>query len=89
MVTRADPFSNGEEMLWPEQAIDLATAIKIFTINSAIANKVGESSGSLEVGKDADFLVLDRHIFDVPITDVGETVILMSVVGGREIINKL
>jgi hypothetical protein len=25
----------------------------------------------------------------VPITDVGETVILMSVVGGREIINKL
>jgi len=89
MVTRADPYSNGEETLWPEQAIDLATAIKIFTRNGAIANKVGDSSGSLEVDKDADFIVLDRQIFDIPITEVSETVVLMSVVGGQEIINKL
>ena len=89
LVTRADPYSNGEETLWPEQAVDLATAIKIFTVNGAIANKVGETSGSLELGKDADFIVLDRQIFDVPITDVGETVILKSVVGGQAIINKL
>ena len=88
-MTRADPYSNGEETLWPEQAIDLVTAIKIFTHNGAIANKVGDSSGSLEVDKDADFIVLDRQIFDVPITEVGETVVLMSVVGGQEIINKL
>ena len=89
MVTRADPFSNGKKTLWPEQAIDLATAIKIFTHNGAIANKVGDSSGSLEVDKDADFIVLDRQIFDIPITEVSETVVLMSVVGGQEIINKL
>ena len=89
MVTRADPYNDGEETYWPEQAVDLETAIQIFTVNSAIANKVGDTSGSLEVGKDADFLVLDRNIFEVPITDVGETVVLMSVVGGQAIINKL
>jgi len=89
MVTRSDPTGSSEETLWPEQAIDLATTIEIFTQNGAIANKVGDSSGSLEVGKDADFIVLDRNIFEVPITDVGETEVLLSVVGGREVINKL
>ena len=74
--------------MWPEQAIDLETAVKIFTLNSAIANRVGETSGSLEVGKDADFIVLDRNIFEVPITDVGDTQVLMSVVGGEAVIDK-
>lgn len=89
MVTRADPAGASDATLWPEQAVDLATAVQIFTLNSAIANKVGGSSGSLEVGKDADFIVLDRNIFDIPITEVGETQVLMSVVGGNEIINRL
>ncbi len=72
-----------------EQAIDLETTIKIFTLNSAVANRAGDRSGSLEVGKDADFIVLDRNVFDVPITDVGDTQVLMSVIGGREVINRL
>lgn len=89
MVTRAQPVGNGAETLWPEQAVDLQTVVRIFTINSAIANKVGDSSGSLEVGKDADFIVLDRNIFAVPITDVSETEVLLSVVAGTAIIDKL
>ncbi len=89
MVTRADPAGVSDATLWPEQAVDLATTIQIFTLNGAIANKTGDSSGSLEVGKDADFIVLDRNIFEVPITDVGETEVLMSVIGGNEVINKL
>lgn len=89
MVTRSDPAGSSDATLWPEQAVDLATAIRIFTINGAIANKAGDSSGSLEVGKDADFIVLDRNIFDVPIGEVGETEILLSVVGGRTVFDKL
>lgn len=89
MVTRADPSGNMVGDLWPEQAIDLETTIRIFTLNSAIANRAGDHSGSLEVGKDADFIVLDRNIFAVPITDVGDTQVLLSVVGGKEVIDKL
>ena len=74
--------------LWPEQSIDLATVIQIFTLNGAIANKAGESSGSLAPGKDADFIVLDRNIFDIPITDVGETEVLMSVIGGATLFDR-
>ena len=66
-----------------------ATAIKIFTLNGAIANTVGDRSGSLEVGKDADFIVLDRNIFEIPVTDVGETIVLLSVVGGVAVVDQL
>jgi predicted amidohydrolase YtcJ len=89
MVTRSDPAGASNETLWPEQSVDLATAIRIFTINGAIANKAGDSSGSLEVGKNADFIVLDRNIFEVPIGTVGETEVLMSVVGGETVIDRL
>ena len=89
MVTRADPAGGSDASLWAEQAVDLATAIRIFTINSAVANGVGERSGSLEAGKDADFIVLDRNIFDVPIGDVGDTRVVHSVVGGRVVVDAL
>jgi len=87
MVTRADPSGISDATLWADQSVDLATTIRIFTHNGAIANKVGDTSGSLEVGKDADFILLDRNIFDVPITEVGETKVLLSVVGGNEVVN--
>jgi len=89
MVTRADPAGSSEATLWHEQAVDLATAIRIFTLNGAVANKAGDKSGSLEPGKDADFIVLDRNIFEVPVQDVGETRVLMSVIGGKVVVNKL
>ena len=89
MVTRADPTGTLEGTLWPEQAIDLATTIRIFTHNSAVANRAGDRSGSLEAGKDADFIVLDRNIFEVPIDEVGDTKVVLSIVGGREVVNSL
>ena len=89
MVTRSDPNSDTHAPDWPEQAISLEATLRIFTINGAIANKVGDSSGSIEVNKDADFIVLDRNIFEVPISDVGQTQVLLSVVNGKTIIDKL
>jgi len=54
-----------------------------------IANKAGDVSGFLEAGKDADFLVLDRNLFEVPITSVEKIQVWLSVVGGAAIIDKL
>ncbi|MFK7956351.1 MAG: amidohydrolase [Lysobacterales bacterium] len=85
MVTRSDPNSEIVNPEFVEEAVDLATALRIFTHNSAIANRVGDSSGSLEPGKDADFIVLDRNLFDVPIGQVGDTQVVLSVVGGETV----
>ncbi|MEM9531559.1 MAG: amidohydrolase [Pseudomonadota bacterium] len=85
MVTRQDPYSDAAQTLYPSESVDLATAVRIFTHNSAIANQVGDSSGSLEVGKDADFIVLSQNIFEVPITSVGDTQVVMSVVAGEAV----
>lgn len=89
MVTRMDPTGQDPTIGWTDEAVDLETAIKIFTINGAIANKDGDSSGSLVSGKNADFIVLDRNIFEVPIEEVGETEVLLTVVSGKHVYGEL
>ena len=89
MVTRSDPTGPEDVRDWPEEAVDLQTALRIFTINGAVANKASDVSGSLQAGKDADFIVLDRNVFEVPITDVGQTQVLLSVLAGVAVVGKL
>ena len=85
MVTRRDPYGNFPGALWPEQAIDLEQALRIFTINGAAAGKQAHRTGTIEVGKSADFIVLDRNIFQVPVEDISETQVLLTVVSGKEV----
>ncbi|MFL2840525.1 MAG: amidohydrolase [Pseudohongiellaceae bacterium] len=89
MVTRMDPTGQDPAVGWTDEAVDLATAIKIFTINGAITNKDGDTSGSLITGKNADFIVLDRNIFEVPIEDVSETQVLLTVIDGEYVFDNL
>ena len=87
MVTRRDPYGVSPGELWPEQAIDLDSAIRIFTINGAVAGKQADKTGSIEVGKSADFIILDRNIFQVPEEDISETKVLSTVISGKEVYN--
>ena len=83
MVTRRDPYGVRPGVLWPEQAIDLATTIRIFTINGAVAAKQAGKTGSIEVGKSADFIIIDRNIFQIPVDEISETQVLSTVVLGK------
>ena len=85
LVTRADPYGTRTGTLWPEQAVSLATAVRIFTINGATAGKQADRTGSLEVGKRADFIVLEHNPFEVPIEAVSDTRVLNTFVDGVEI----
>ena len=85
MVTRRDPYGNFSGELWPEQAVDLETALRIFTINGAVAGKQADRTGTIEVGKSADFIVLDRNLFDIPAQDISDTQVLLTVVSGQEV----
>jgi predicted amidohydrolase YtcJ len=89
LVTRRNPSGAFPgTALWPEQAIDVATAIEIFTINSAKAIGLGDTIGSLEIGKSADLIVLDRNIFETAPDDIAETKVLATYFEGRPVFER-
>lgn len=84
LVTRRNP--GGEfpgEALWPEQALSIETALEIFTINSARAIGLGDTVGSLEPGKSADFIVLDRNVLEIPSDEIADVKVLKTFFEGR------
>jgi hypothetical protein len=82
-VTRRDPRGNAKGSLWPEQAILLEEAIEIYTMHGARAMKMEDRIGSLEVGKLADLIVLERNIFEIPIDEVADTKIHRTYFEGK------
>lgn len=87
-VTRTDADGDDETFM-PQETIDLATALAAFTINSAYINGIDEISGSIEVGKLADLIVLDRNLFDIPVKQISETKVLLTLFGGRPVYGDL
>ena len=83
MVTRRNPYTDAAEAQWPEQAVSLTEALRIVTVNGAATGGARNNSGSIEVGKFADFIVLDRNLFEVPETEISDTQVLMTVVHGN------
>ncbi|MFG3756900.1 amidohydrolase family protein, partial [Klebsiella pneumoniae] len=84
MVTRQNP--SGEfpgQSLWPEQALDLATVLETYTISAARAIGLGRTTGSIEVGKSADIIVLDRNVFETPSDEIADTRVLTTLFEGR------
>lgn len=85
-VTRRS--GRGEEPLLPEQSIKLQDAVDAYTINAAYALKQDRTTGSLEQGKRADFIVIDRDIFSVDAYELHSTQVLSTYLDGREVYSR-
>jgi predicted amidohydrolase YtcJ len=83
MVTRRNPKGSHPGALWPQQALDLETALEIYTRNPAVAMGMGHVTGSIEVGKSADLIVLDQNLFEVPSNRLSHTKVLATYFEGR------
>jgi predicted amidohydrolase YtcJ len=57
--------------------------LRAITMNSSYELHQDEVTGSLETGKFADLIVLDRNVLEVPAEDIAGTRVLQTVVGGR------
>lgn len=85
LVTRQDPNGIYPGTLWPEQAITLEEAIVSFTLGGATAMGLADETGSLEVGKSADFVILNRDPFLHPATELIQTEVAETWFAGRNV----
>ncbi len=69
----------------PEELVDLPTIIAAYTINGAFVNHQEKETGSIEVGKLADLIVLDRNLFKIPVHEIHRAKVLLTLLEGREV----
>jgi predicted amidohydrolase YtcJ len=62
-ITRTEPDGSSAEPFLPSECLSLADAVYAYTTGSAHANHQDDTTGSIEIGKYADLVVLDRDIF--------------------------
>jgi predicted amidohydrolase YtcJ len=65
--------------------IDLQTALEMYTRNAARVMRLDALTGSIEVGKRADLIVLDRDLFKIPTKEVNEARVLQTLLDGVEV----
>ena len=65
------------------EAISLNDALTAATLNGAISVGWEDTTGSIEVGKSADMIVLDRKLFEIPVEEVAHTQVLMTMLEGK------
>ncbi|HEX3516762.1 MAG TPA: amidohydrolase [Trebonia sp.] len=83
MVTRRNPDPAFPGSLAAGQALDLDTALRAHTVNAAKAMGLAQLTGQLSPGMSADFIVLDRNLFETPIEQVHRTQVRQTWFAGR------
>ncbi len=84
-IRRREPGNTKVPAWLPDEATDLATMLAAYTINGAYVQHQEKLTGSLEAGKAADFIVIDRNLFEIPPEDIHNTTVLWTVLDGKEV----
>ena len=87
-VTRENDAAAGAKYagrLGSDTGLTLPAALRAITANSSYELHAEHEVGSLEVGKLADFIVLDRNVFRIPPRQIADVKVLLTVVGGQAV----
>jgi len=76
------------QIISPEEAINVMDAIKVYTWNGAYLAKEENTKGSIEPGKLADMIVLDRDIQSIPAEEIKNTEVITTIVNGKIVYQK-
>jgi predicted amidohydrolase YtcJ len=82
------PYGAGEGPFLPHERLDLPEAIAAATIGSAYVNHLDDETGSIEVGKAADLVVLDRDPFAHPVDEIAEARVDLTFVAGEAVFQR-
>ena len=82
-ITRRPPTAGTTTTPWhPEEVVDLSAAIAMYTINAAYQNHQERETGSIEVGKLADLVVLEKNLFEVAPREIHAVRVLRTILEG-------
>ena len=82
-VVRRDLQSG--QILAPEERISVEQALTLYTRNGAYAGFEEDRKGALELGKLADFVVVDRDVLTIPADELKDVKVLQTFVGGQSV----
>ncbi|MDH3275566.1 MAG: amidohydrolase [Gammaproteobacteria bacterium] len=88
-ITRVDADTHNTEVLNPEQRITLQQAIEAFTINAAFVNQQDDSTGTIEKGKLADLIVIDRNLFEIKPGEISDAKVVLTLFEGKPVYGAL
>ena len=84
-LTRRAPEAPAGPAWLPQEQARLPEMLAAYTIGSAYAARLERETGSLEVGKLADVIVLDRNLFEIAPTEIHQAKVLLTLLGGRTV----
>ncbi len=87
-VTRRTLDGKNPDGWVPEQKITMEEALKAYTINAAYASFEEDIKGTLEPGKLADFVVLDRDITSIDPVEIWDMKVRQTWVGGKKVFDR-
>lgn len=82
-LTRQTTEGDPPEGFVPTERISLEDTIKAYTLGAAFAGRREKTEGSIEPGKLADLIVIQQDIFKIEPSDLAQTKVLLTMVGGK------
>ncbi len=84
-MTHRNPGDTKTPVWNPGERVELPAILTAYTINAAYANWRELETGSIETGKSADLIVLDKNLFSIPPPEIHTTKVLLTLLDGREV----
>lgn len=84
-----NPQNNQKKIFSPDHKINICQALYFYTLGSAKICGEEKNRGSLEIGKIADLIVLDRNLLKINLNEIHKTKVLLTIIDGQIVFNKL